>query len=107
MQGWHMDHRGRRLVGLAAVLAVLPVAAWAHTVGIEGDAALARGFNMSVLFLLSMPVVIVGVLFGTVYLMQKRAQRQVRPGLAGTQRVSAHRQSYRHVLKVLASLFLD
>jgi len=38
---------------LATVLAVLPGAAWAHTVSIEGDAALARGFNMSVLFLLS------------------------------------------------------
>ncbi len=45
MQGWNIDHRGRRRVGLATGLAVLPVAAWAHTVGIEGDAALARGFN--------------------------------------------------------------
>ena len=80
MQGRNMDHRGRRLVGLATVLAVPPVAAWAHTVGIEGDAALARGFNMSVLFLLCMPVAIVGVIFATVYLTQKRAQRQVRQG---------------------------
>jgi hypothetical protein len=107
MQGWNMDHRGRRLVRLVTVLAMLPVAAWAHTVSIEGDAALERGFNMSVLFLLSMPVVIVGVIFGIVYLVQKRAQRQVRPRLAGTQQTSAHRKSYRHVLKVLAFLFLD
>src|SRR5438128_9774360 len=107
MQGWHMDHRGRRLVGLAAGLAVLPVAAWAHTVGIEGDAALARGFNMSVLFLLSMPVAIVGMLFGTIYLAQKRAQRQVRQSLAGTQQASAHRTRSRRVLHVLAWLFLD
>jgi len=38
---------------------------------------------------------------------QKRAQRQVRPGLAGTQQASAQRKSYRYVLKVLAFLFLD
>jgi len=107
MQGWNIDHRGRRRVGLATGLAVLPVAAWAHTVGIEGDAALARGFNMSVLFLLSMPVAIVGVIFGTVYLAQKRAQRQLRQGLAGTQKARAHRKPYRHVLNVLAFLFLD
>jgi hypothetical protein len=107
MQGWHMDYRGRRLVGLATVLAVLPVAAWAHTVGIEGDDALARGINMSVLFLLSMPVTIVGVIFGTVYLAQKRAQRQGRQGLAGTQKARTHRKPSWHVLKVLASLFLE
>jgi hypothetical protein len=94
-------------MGLTTVLAVLPVAAWAHTVGIEGDAALARGFNMSVLFLLSMPVAIVAVLFGTVYLAQKRAQRQGRPGLAGTQTAHAHRQSSRQVLRILAYLFFD
>jgi hypothetical protein len=107
MPRWHMDHRGRRLLGLATVLAVLPVAAWAHTVSIEGDAALARGFNMSVVFLLSMPVVIVAVLFGTVYLVQKRAQRQGRPGLPETQQVRAPRQSSRQVWQVLASLFFD
>ena len=107
MQRWHMDHRGRCLLGLATVLAMRPVAAWSHTVGIEGDAALARGFNMSILFLLSMPVAIVAVLFGTVYLVQKRAQRQGRPGLAETQKVRAHRQSSRQVLQVLASLFFD
>ena len=107
MQRWHMDHRGRRLMKLATVLAVLPVAAWSHTVSIEGDAALARGFNMSILFLLSMPVAIVAVLFGTVYLVQKRAQRQGRPGLPETPKVRAHRQASRRVLQVLAFLFFD
>ena len=80
MQGQHMYHRGQRIVGLTMVIAVLPVAAWAHTVGVEGDAALARGLNMSVLFLLSMPVAIVSVLFGTVYLAQKRPEA----GASGT-----------------------
>ena len=107
MQRRHMDKRGRRLVGLAMVMALLPVAAWAHTVGFEGDAALARGVNMSVLFLLSMPLVIVGVIFGTVYLAQKRAQRHVRQGLAWTQKASGHRRPYRKVLHVLSFLFLD
>ncbi len=107
MQGWHMDHRGWRIVGLATVLAVLPVATWAHTVGVEGDAALARGLNMSVLFLLSMPVAIVGVIVGTVYLAQKRAQRQVHQNPGGTHKASTHRKHYRRVLHVLAVLFFD
>src|SRR5215471_3966182 len=107
MQRWHMDHRGRRLMRLATVLAGLPVVAWAHTVSIEGDAALARGFNLSVLFLLSMPVAIMAVLFGTVYLVQKRAQRQERPGLPETPTVCTHRRSSRQVWQVLASLFFD
>src|SRR5438876_10234468 len=105
MQGRNMDRRGRCIVGLATVLAVLPVAAWAHTVGVEGDAALARGFNMSVLFLLSMPVAIVGVIFGTVYLAQRRARRQVHQGLAGMQKASAHRKPSRRVWPILAWLF--
>ena len=107
MQGQHMYHRGQRIVGLTMVIAVLPVAAWGHTVGLEGDAALARGLNMSVLFLLSMPVAIVSVLFGTVYLAQKRAQRQGRQGLAWVQKERAHRKPYCQVLRVLAFLFLD
>jgi hypothetical protein len=83
------------------------MAAWAHTVGVEGDAALARGLNMSVLFLLSMPVAIVGVIFGAVYLAQKRTQRQLHQALAGTHKASAHRKHYHRVLQVLAMLFLD
>ncbi len=107
MPGWHMDHRGQRLVGLATVLAVLPGAAWAHTVGVEGDAALARGLNMSVLFLLSMPVAIVGVIVGTVYLAQKRAQRHRHQHRAGTRTASASRTHSRRVWQVLARLFLE
>ena len=82
MQGRNMYRRGQRIVGLATVLALLPVAAWAHAISVEADEALARGLNMSILFLLSMPVAIVGVIFATVYLTQKRAQRHVRQGNA-------------------------
>jgi hypothetical protein len=70
-----MYQRGLRLVRLATVLAVLPVAVWAHEAGLEVDNALARGLHVSIFFLLAMPLVIVGVIFGTVYLAQKRAQR--------------------------------
>jgi hypothetical protein len=80
MQGRNMYQRGRRLVGLATVLALLPVAAWAHALGAEADEALARGLNLSILFLLSMPVAIFGAIFATVYITQKRAQRHVREG---------------------------
>ena len=69
-----------RLVGLATVLALLPVAAWAHALGAAADEALARGLNFSILFLLSMPVAIFGAIFATVYITQKRAQRHVREG---------------------------
>src|SRR5712692_8582857 len=100
MQGRYRDHRGRRLVGLATVFAVLPVAAWAHTVGIEGDDALARGVHMSVLFLRSMRVAVVGVIFGTVDLAQRGGESQGRPGLAGPQHAPAPRKAYRHVLQV-------
>ncbi len=72
-----MYQRGRRLVGLMTALALLPGAAWAHALGDEANEALARGLNMSILFLLSMPVAIVGAIFVTVYLTQKRGQSHV------------------------------
>jgi hypothetical protein len=72
--------KGGRIVGLTTVLALLPVAAWAHLLGAEADEALARSLNLSILFLLSMPVAIFGAIFATVYIAQKRAQRHVREG---------------------------
>ena len=80
--------RGWRIMGLAAVLALLPVTAWACAVCFEGDDALARGLNMSILFLMSMPFVIFGSIFGTVYLTYKRAQRRGHKRLAWTQKES-------------------
>ena len=81
--------RGRRIIGLATVIALLPAAAWACAVCFEGDDALARGLNMSILFLMSMPFTVFGSIFGAVYLAQKRAQRHGSKGLAWTQRESA------------------
>ena len=74
--------RARRIMGLATVIALLPVAAWACAVCFEGDDALARGLNMSILFLMSMPFAIFGSIFGTVYLTYKRAQRRGHRSLA-------------------------
>jgi len=80
---------GWRLVGLATVMALLPAAAWACAVCFEGDDALARGMNISILFLMSMPFAIFGSIFGTVYLTQKRAHRHGIKGLAWTQKEAA------------------
>src|SRR6266568_3518565 len=80
--------RGWRIMGLATIIALLPVAAWACAVCFEGDDALARGLNMSILFLMSMPFAIFGSIFGTVYIAYKRAQRRGSKRLAWTQKES-------------------
>jgi hypothetical protein len=84
-----MSRWGWSIVGLATVMALLPVAAWACAVCFEGDDALARGLNVSILFLLSMPYAIVGAICSTVYVVHKRAQRHGRKELAATQQVGA------------------
>lgn len=83
-----MDHKGRRIMGLATVITLLPVAAWACAVCFEGDDALARGLNTSILFLMSMPFAIFGSIFGTVYITYKRTQRQGSKRLAWVQKES-------------------
>src|SRR5262249_31935967 len=75
MQGRKMYRWRWRIMGLATVMMLLPMAAWACAVCFEGDDALARGLNMSILFLMSMPFAIFGSIFGAVYLMDKRGQR--------------------------------
>ncbi len=89
MQGRQMYRWGWGIVGLATIMALLPVAAWACAVCFDGDDALARGLNVSILFLLSMPYAIVGAIWSTVYLVHKRTQRHGRKGLAGTQKAGA------------------
>ena len=89
MQKHNMYRWGWRIVGLATVMALLPVAAWACAVCFEGDDALARGLNMSILFLMSMPFTIFGSIFGAVYIAHKRAQRQGSTGVVWTQKESA------------------
>jgi hypothetical protein len=65
-------------VRLATVVIVLPMAVWVHEVGLEVDQALAWSVHVRILFLLSMSLVIVGAIFSTIYLAQKRAQWQGR-----------------------------
>jgi hypothetical protein len=88
MQRHNLYRWGWRTIGLAMVIALLPVAAWACAVCFEGDDALARGLNTSILFLMSMPFVIFGSIFGTVYITYKRAQRHATQRLAWTQKES-------------------
>ena len=88
MQRQNLYRWGRRTIGLATVITLLPVAAWACAVCFEGDDALARGLNMSILFLMSMPFAIFGSIFGTVYITYKRAQRHASQRLAWTQKES-------------------
>ena len=89
MQGRKTYRWGWRIVGLVAVMTLLPVAVWACAVCFEGDDALARGLNMSILFLMSMPFAIFGSIFSTVYIAQKRARRHGSMDLAWTQKESA------------------
>ena len=86
MQSYKFYRWGWRTIGLATVIALLPAAAWACAVCFEGDDALARGLNMSILFLMSMPFVIFGSIFGTVYITYKRDQRRGSKSLAWTQK---------------------
>lgn len=90
MQGRRMrQYWGWLLMGGAMVYAMLPAAAWACAVCWEGDDALARGMNSSILFLMSMPFIIFGTIFGTVYLTYKRAQQRVGKALAWTEKEGA------------------
>jgi hypothetical protein len=86
MQRYRRYRWGWGILGLATLLALLPVAAWACTVCFAGDDALARGLNTSILFLMSMPFVIFGSIFGTVYITHKRAQKHATQRLAWTQK---------------------
>ena len=88
MQTYKRYRWGWRILGLAVLIALLPVTAWACAVCFEGDDALARGLNMSILFLMSMPFAIFGSIFGTVYITYKRAQRRANKSLAWIQKES-------------------
>jgi hypothetical protein len=59
-----------------AVIAMLPVVSWACAICWGGDDALARGMNVSILFLVSMPFLISGSIGGVLFVAYKRAQGQ-------------------------------
>jgi predicted Na+-dependent transporter len=88
MQKQNLSRWGRHTIGLATVITLLPVAAWACAVCFNGDDALARGLNISILFLMSMPFAIFGSIFGTVYITYKRARRHASQKLTWTQKES-------------------
>lgn len=58
------------------VIGMLPAAAWACPICWGGDDALARGMNVSILFLASMPFLIVGSIIGVLFVAYRRAQGQ-------------------------------
>ena len=84
MQGRNVQRWGQRAVGLAIVLILLPVAAWACPVCWDGESPLARAMNMSILFMMSMPFLIGGSIISTLYVAHKRAQGHRWPWLAST-----------------------
>jgi hypothetical protein len=55
-------------------IAVLPVVSWACAICWGGDDALARGMNVSILFLVSMPFLIGGSIAGVLFVAYRRAQ---------------------------------
>jgi hypothetical protein len=62
------------LLTVVAVIGLLPATTWACAVCWGADDALARGLNVSVLFLMSMPFVIGASIIGVVVVAQRRAQ---------------------------------
>lgn len=65
------------------LLALLPQIASACAVCWEGDDALARGMNVSILFLMSMPFLIGGSIAGVLYVAHRRTQGQRWQGMLG------------------------
>jgi hypothetical protein len=76
MQGGQVSRWGRSLFAVLAVSGMLPAAAWACPVCRGGDDALAHALNMSILFLASMPFLIVGSIGGALFVAYMRAQGQ-------------------------------
>ena len=81
----HVSHAVGCLGVAVAALMLLPMASWACAVCWGNDDALARGMNVSIMFLMSMPFLIGGSIFGTLYVAYKRAQ-----GQPGVERVTKH-----------------
>lgn len=72
MQG--RSHWGRMVGSLVALLGLFPTGSWACAVCWGGDDALAHGMNVSILFLMSMPFLIGGAIFGILWIAYKRAR---------------------------------
>src|ERR671922_3048155 len=74
MQGRQASRWGWYLSGAMAVIVGLPVMSWACAICWGGDDALARGMNVSILFLVSMPFLIGGSIAGVLFVAYRRAQ---------------------------------
>lgn len=60
---------------------LVPAFSWACAVCWGGDDGLSRGLNVSIMFLMSMPFLISGSIFGVIYIAYKRAQGQRWPDI--------------------------
>jgi len=80
MQG--QSHWGRMLGSLVALLALFPTVSWACAVCWGGDDALAHGMNVSIVFLMAMPFLIGGSIFGILCIAYKRARGERLPSLS-------------------------
>lgn len=69
-----MSRWGGYVCGAIAVMGMLPATAWACPICWGGDDALARSMNTSILFLASMPFLVVGSIIGVLFVAYKRAQ---------------------------------
>lgn len=89
---WHAEsgHRQGRQVrccryGLAsgaALVALFPAVSWGCAVCWGGDDALAHSISVSILFLMSMPFLIGGSIFGIIFVAYKRARGARWPSLS-------------------------
>jgi hypothetical protein len=57
-----------------AIIAMLPVVSWACAICWGGDDALGRAMSMSILFLASMPFLLLGSIGGVLFVAYRRAQ---------------------------------
>jgi hypothetical protein len=81
MQGRQASRWGCYLFGAMTIVAARPMVSWACGVCWSWDDALARGMNTSILFLVSMPFLIIGSISGVLFVAYKRAQGQRWPDI--------------------------
>lgn len=73
-QGQSVSRWGYGVASGVALVAWLPAVSWGCAVCWGGDDALAHGISVSILFLMSMPFLIGGSIFGIIFVAHKRAQ---------------------------------
>lgn len=81
-QGRQVSCWGCGIASGVALVALLPAASWGCAVCWGGDDALAHSISVSILFLMSMPFLIGGSIFGIIFVAYKRARGARWPSLS-------------------------